>query len=77
MTPDLTPPDDEPMRLGIEQPVHHFRIIQDGMNVAGGSSCDKARLDREMDHYASVYAQDGTIRIEVRFGKGRWRELLP
>lgn len=55
-----------------------FRIIQDGIVVAGGSSPTQGGMLREMSHYAAVYAEDGPIeRIETRAGKSRWKRHSP
>ena len=56
---------------------HHARIIQDGMSVASVTAPTRERMLAEIDHYAALYSQEGTIRIEVRSGKGCWRQLLP
>lgn len=56
---------------------HRWRLIQDGMTVAGGSAPDLARRDSEMSRYAAQYAQEGPVRLEVRSGKGRWRRFTP
>jgi hypothetical protein len=43
-----------------------YRILQDGMAVAGSTSLDDIR------HYALVYSQDGPITVQVK-DSGRWR----
>lgn len=53
------------------------RVLQDGQPVASVSSYDRTTMLRELSHYAAVYAQDGSVRLEVRRGKGRWREFRP
>lgn len=51
---------------------HHWRITQDGLNVAGGHCSDHATMLREMYHYAALYAEEGPVHLETRSGKGRW-----
>jgi len=46
---------------------NEYRLIQDGMVVAGSTSLADIR------HYAAVYSQDGPVRIERR-ENGRWKE---
>ena len=56
---------------------YRFRIIQDGQQVVSVVADDEQRALAEIDHYAVLYSQEGTIRIERRRGKGSWREYLP
>lgn len=51
----------------------HWRIIQDGMKVAGGVCPDRRRMESEMGHYAAVYGQDGPVTMQSRTGKNKWR----
>ena len=45
-----------------------YRLIQDGIVVA---QCDGDRAWQEINHYATVYGQDGPVQIEKRH-HGRW-----
>jgi hypothetical protein len=59
----------------------HWHIMQyvgaDETAVAGGTAPDKASMLREMGHYAALYSEEGTIRLETRTGKNRWRRHVP
>lgn len=59
----------------------HWRIMQHvgatEMAVAGGTSPDRPSMLREMNHYAALYAEEGTIRLETRTGKNKWRRHIP
>lgn len=61
----------------IDRPDYRARIIQNEVQVASVQASSKEAALHEIGHYAALYSQEGTIRIEVRSGKGRWRELLP
>jgi len=39
------------------------KLYQDGIDVAGVSGPDKASVEREIQHYAAVYGQDGPVKI--------------
>lgn len=54
-----------------------WRIKQDGMVVAAGDGPDRRSAEREMSHYAMLYAQEGSIVIETRTGKNKWRRHNP
>ena len=43
-----------------------FSILQDGLEVAGGSAPTLQDAMREASHYGMVYAQDGPVRIVVK-----------
>ena len=56
----------------------YFRIWQDGMVVASGDAPDRRSMEREMNHYAFIYSQDGPLqKVEARASKNRWREHRP
>ncbi len=46
-----------------------YRIRQDGLVVA---SAFGPGARKEVDHYATIYAQDGDLDVEIKRG-GRWR----
>jgi hypothetical protein len=51
------------------------RIVQDEMTVAECDSKNEARMKAELAHFAVVYRQDGPVRVDVKYGKGRWRTI--
>lgn len=46
-----------------------YRIKQDGVTVVAGSNSAS-----EILHYAYLYAEDGTVHVQVKDGK-RWKDL--
>jgi hypothetical protein len=44
---------------------HEFSIEQDGMIVAAGEAPTKAAAQREANHYAMMYAQDGPVKVKI------------
>ncbi len=46
---------------------YEFELYQDGIMVAGGSGTVLADVRREALHYASVYAQDGPVKLKGNF----------
>jgi hypothetical protein len=48
---------------------NEYRLLQDGMTVAGSTSL------AEIQHYALVYGQDGPVTIQRRKERGRWVAL--
>lgn len=54
-----------------------FRIKQDGFVVAAGDAPDRRTMEREMNHYAALYVEEGPIQIETRTGKNKWRRHVP
>lgn len=59
----------------------HWRIMQDVggtiIPVASGTCYDRPTMLREMSHYAGLYAEEGSVRLETRTGKNRWRRHIP
>jgi hypothetical protein len=53
-----------------------FRIIQDGDIVASGDAPDFGRCMSEASHYDMVYGQDGPVKVQVRTGRERWKDML-
>ena len=51
------------------------RIMQDGLMVAQCSSKNEERMKAHLAHFAVVYGQDGPVRADVKYGKGRWRMI--
>lgn len=49
-----------------------YRLWQDGMIVASVEAEDDDRAQAEIRHYATVYSQDGPVKVEVHHA-GRWR----
>jgi predicted component of type VI protein secretion system len=43
-----------------------FSVVQDGMEVALGEATIKAEAQREANHYAMMYGQDGPVTTSVR-----------
>jgi hypothetical protein len=39
------------------------KLYQDGIDVAGVTGPDKQAVEREIQHYAAVYSQDGPVKI--------------
>lgn len=46
---------------------YRARLRQDNQIVAQVWAEDKAEVEREIGHYARVYAQDGPVQIEITF----------
>jgi len=46
---------------------YEAKIIQDGMEVASVSCGDKEVVEREIRHYAMLYAEDGPLKIERNY----------
>ena len=44
---------------------YEFQIVQDGMEVAGGSGFDRERVESEARHYGMQYAQDCQCEVIV------------
>ena len=42
-------------------------LWQDGMMVAGASGPTKEVVEREINHYAMVYSQDGPVEIKRKY----------
>lgn len=53
---------------------HEFRIIQDGLNVAGSSAEDRLGAFSSIRHYASLYASEGDLEIQEKIN-GRWKTI--
>lgn len=51
------------------------RVIQDGQPVAWCESEDEGRMLAQLANYTLIYGQDGPVEVQVRHGKGRWRNL--
>ena len=45
---------------------YEFSIIQGGVQVAAGSCASKREAEREANHYALMYSQDGPVTVEVK-----------
>lgn len=60
---------------------HRFRIWQyvgaDEIVVAAAVCPDNDSMLREMNHYATLYAEEGSIRIETRANDGKWKRHIP
>jgi hypothetical protein len=54
-----------------------WRIKQGDLIVASGDAPGRREAEREMSHYAALYAEEGPIAIETRTGKNRWRRHNP
>ncbi|TKD50240.1 hypothetical protein [Sphingomonas baiyangensis] len=66
------------MTEAVDRPFEwRWRILQDGYQVAGGVCHDKRFMLSEMSHYAELYSQEGTVTLETRTGKNKWRRHLP
>lgn len=58
-----------------------FEVVQEGIVVASGESCEKAAAIAEAAHYCRMYRQDGPCTAIVRQlgepkGKAQLRKLL-
>jgi hypothetical protein len=42
-----------------------FSVHQDGMRVAAGDCPTKEDAEREANHYAMMYGQDGPVKVKV------------
>lgn len=51
-----------------------FRLMQDGMQVAGVDGPSVAAM-REATHYRAVYAQDGPCTLQFYTKGKRWRDV--
>ena len=47
-----------------------WRIKQDGMVISGGNNI------KDMLYYASQYVEEGSISVETKEDKGRWKEAF-
>lgn len=57
---------------------YEFRIIQDGLVVAGASSSRRSDALAQALHYAMNYGQSGPVEIQERAGpRADWRSLRP
>ncbi len=60
---------------------HHWRILQyvgpTKMAVASGSCHDRNMMLSEMSRYAAQYAEEGSIELQTRTGKNRWKRHIP
>ena len=43
---------------------HKYKLIQDGVCVAYVESVDKEQAEKEINHYALIYGQDGPVEIK-------------
>lgn len=53
---------------------YRYQLIQDGMVVASVDAPKKEQAEREINHYAFMYRQDGPVEIKDvtrRLAKGR------
>jgi|TARA_R100000093_G_scaffold70609_1_gene44155 hypothetical protein len=55
----------------------HGRVLQGGMPVASVTCEGKRRMLAELHHYAAMYSQDGSVELQTRTGKNRWRDHTP
>jgi hypothetical protein len=42
-----------------------FSVMQDGLKVASGECPDRETAEREANHYAMMYGQDGPVKVKV------------
>lgn len=42
-------------------------LIQDGVTVASVDACSQQECEREIQHYALMYSQDGPVHIERKY----------
>jgi hypothetical protein len=47
------------------------------MPVASVTCEGKRRMLAELHHYAAMYSQDGSVELQTRTGKNRWRDHTP
>lgn len=45
---------------------YRYVLIQDGMVVASVESASKEQAEREINHYALMYSQDGPVEIKEK-----------
>lgn len=50
---------------------YDYRLFQDGFQQARVMSKDKETAEREIQHYAMMYEQDGPVKIQRRSRKIR------
>jgi len=43
-----------------------FYIIQDGLTIVTGACSTRAIAEREANHYAMMYGQDGEVKVKYR-----------
>jgi hypothetical protein len=44
---------------------YRFSVMQDGLKVASGECPDRETAEREANHYAMMYGQDGPVKVKV------------
>ena len=54
---------------------NEFRVLQDGMEVAGASGADAEYCLGQVMHYAAIYSQDGPVRVQQKVD-GRWVDCI-
>ena len=43
-----------------------FKVVQNGEVQASGYASDRTTAEREANHYAMMYGQDGPVKVTVR-----------
>jgi hypothetical protein len=52
---------------------YDWKILQNGLQVAGGFAPSAEQRDRQVGYYMTSYASEGPIIVKIRDGvKGRW-----
>jgi hypothetical protein len=46
--------------------LYRYSLMQDGITVAAVESSDKEQAEKEINHYAMMYAPDGPVKIVRR-----------